>query len=188
MYTNTEENRYLLVLQDVKGLTKRMHIPNAYCYDILLMESYFSSYNTFYSSIIMYRKTVIINISRDKGVNEKIICLCTSCYENLPAGAVSWLLVLWLLNFVFSTWITIAILLISHTIYYTFSPVFDKFPFHLFLTMLNEVPSESEYSNFQMYRVDAKWPGQSLYTCTQCYCDTTCRESRTPLLHLYSNK
>ena len=33
--------------------------------------------------------------------------------------------------------------------------------------MLNEVPSESENLNFQMYRVDAKWPGQSLYT--QCY-------------------
>ena len=74
MYTNTEKYRYLLVL-DVKGLTKKMYIPNVYCYALfvvsnsLLMESYLSSYNTYYSSIIMYRKTVIIiNISRGKGV------------------------------------------------------------------------------------------------------------------------
>jgi len=46
----------------------------------------------------MYRKTVIIiNISRSKRVNEEIICLCTSCHENVPACAVSWSLALWLL-------------------------------------------------------------------------------------------
>ena len=55
-----------------------------------LMDSYFFSYNMFYSSIIMYRKReIIINISRSKGVNETIICLCTRCHKNIPACAVS---------------------------------------------------------------------------------------------------
>ena len=56
-------------VQDVKGLTKKMHIPNVHCYDAfsvsisLLMESYFFSYHTFYCSIRMYRKTIIIIIT-----------------------------------------------------------------------------------------------------------------------------
>jgi len=93
MYRNTGKNRYSLVLQEVNGLTKKIPIPNVYCYanvsSSLLMDSYLFSYDTFYSSIIMYKKRVIIiNISRSKGVNEKIICLCTSCHENVPACAV----------------------------------------------------------------------------------------------------
>jgi len=47
----------------------------------------------------------------------------------------------------------IAFLLISHTIYNIFSTISLEFPFPL---MWNEMHSDSENSNFKMYRVDAK--------------------------------
>jgi len=37
MYRNTGKAIYSLVLQEVKGLTKKMHIPNVYCYDFFVI-------------------------------------------------------------------------------------------------------------------------------------------------------
>ena len=51
--------------------------------------------------------------------------------------------------------------LIPCTIYFTSFQTF--YPFLTYISF-NEVHSESEYPNFQMYMVDAEWHEQSLYT------------------------
>ena len=68
------------------------------------MALYVFSYCALYCSIMMYRKReIIISMTRSKGVNEKLLCLCTSHQYHIPTCAISWLVVLWFLSFVSST-------------------------------------------------------------------------------------
>ena len=104
MYRNTGKNSYSLVFQEVKGLMKKC--ISLMCTAMISFKFIVNgfSYNAFYSSIIMYRKReIIINTSKSKGINENILCLCTSCHDNIPACAVSRSLALPLLNFISST-------------------------------------------------------------------------------------